>query len=165
VILSEIDSHTNLKALTAESPEPITAMIEEIIYSRLSQNQTNFKLVYNRENAVPLLWRRPELVHALENLLQNALEFSAHDVTINIEWTAIDLHITIVDDGNGFNAATLARAGQPWNSTRAGQQGHRGLGLFIARSLLESIGGAISFANDQRGGGKVKISLPRESLS
>jgi len=108
------------------------------------------------------LWRRPELVHALENLLQNALEFSAHDVTINIEWTAIDLHITIVDDGIGFNAATLARAGQPWNSTRAGQQGHRGLGLFIARSLLESIGGAISFANDQRGGGKVKISLPRE---
>ena len=165
VILSEIDSHTSVKALAAESPEPITAMIEEIIYSRLSQNQTNFKLVYSRENAVPLLWRRPELVHALENLLQNALEFSAHDVTINIEWTAIDLHITIVDDGAGFNAATLARAGQPWNSTRAGQHGHRGLGLFIARSLLESIGGAISFANDQRGGGKVKISLPRESLA
>ncbi len=165
VILSEIDSHTNVKALTAESPEPITAVIEEIIYSRLSQNQTNFKLVYNREDTVPFLWRRLELVHALENLLQNALEFSAHDVTINIEWTAIDLHITIVDDGTGFNAATLARAGQPWNSTRAGQKGHRGLGLFIARSLLESIGGAISFANDQRGGGKVKISLPRETLS
>ncbi|MDB4852188.1 ActS/PrrB/RegB family redox-sensitive histidine kinase [Alphaproteobacteria bacterium] len=165
VILSEIDRHTNVKALAAESAEPVTAVIEEIIYSRLSQNQTNFKLVYSRENAVPLLWRRPELVHALENLLQNALEFSAHDVTINIEWTAIDLHITIVDDGDGFNAATLARAGQPWNSTRAGQQGHRGLGLFIARSLLESIGGSISFANDQRGGGKVKIILLRESLS
>ena len=106
-----------------------------------------------------------ELVHALENLLQNAQDFSKHDVTINIEWTAIDLHIIIVDDGNGFNAATLARAGQPWNSTRAGQQGHRGLGLFIARSLLESIGGSISFANDQRGGGRVKINLPREALS
>jgi signal transduction histidine kinase len=69
-------------------------MIEEIIYSRLSQNQTNFKLVYKPRRYSPFLWRRPELVHALENLLQNALEFSAHDVTINIEWTAIDLHIT-----------------------------------------------------------------------
>jgi len=97
--------------------------------------------------------------------LQNAQEFSAHDVTINIEWTALDLHITIVDDGKGFTAATLARVGQPWNSTRAGQQGHRGLGLYIARSLLESIGGSISFSNDSLGGGRVKITLPRESLS
>ena len=41
-------------------------------------------------------------------MLQNAVEFSAHDVTVNIEWTAIDLHITIVDDGPGFARATLA---------------------------------------------------------
>ena len=165
VILSEIDSHTSLKSLEAESPEPITALIEEIIYSRLSPNQTNFKLVYDRAKSIPAVWRRPELVHALENLLQNAHEFSAHDVTVNIEWTAIDLHITIVDDGLGFARATLARAGQPWNSTRAGQEGHRGLGLFIARSLLESIGGSISFANDHLSGGKVGIMLPRESIS
>ena len=105
------------------------------------------------------------MVHALENLLQNAVEFSAHDVTVNIEWTAIDVHITIIDDGQGFGRATLARAGQPWNSTRAGQEGHRGLGLFITRNLLESMGGSISFANDQLGGGKVGIILPRESIS
>ena len=165
VILSEIDSHTSLKSLEAELSEPITALIEEIIYSRLPPNQTNFKLVYDRAKSIPAVWRRPELVHALENLLQNAVEFSAHDVTVNIEWTAIDLHIIIVDDGMGFARTTLARAGQPWNSTRAGQEGHRGLGLFIARSLLESIGGSISFANDHLGGGKVGILLPRESIS
>jgi two-component system sensor histidine kinase RegB len=140
-------------------------LIEEIIYSRLSPNQTNFKLVYDRSKSIPAVWRRPEFIHALENLLQNAVEFSAHDVTVNIEWTAIDLHITVIDDGQGFDRATLARAGQPWNSTRAGQDGHRGLGLFIARSLLESIGGSINFANDQLGGGKVGIILPRESIS
>ena len=165
VILSEIDSHTSLNSLEAESPEPVTALIEEVIFSRLSSNQTNFKFIYDRTKSTPVVRRRPELVHGLENLLQNAVEFSAHDVTVNIEWTAIDLHITIVDDGPGFTRATLARAGQPWNSTRVGQEGHRGLGLFIARSLLESIGGSISFANDDLGGGKVGIMLPRESIS
>ncbi|MEC8109048.1 MAG: ActS/PrrB/RegB family redox-sensitive histidine kinase [Pseudomonadota bacterium] len=165
VILSEIDSHTSLKSLQAEPPAPITALIEEIIYSRLSPNQTNFKIIYDRAKSTPVVSRRPELVHALENLLQNADEFSAHDVMVNIEWTAIDLHIFIIDDGPGFTRSTLARAGQPWNSTRAGQEGHRGLGLFIARSLLESIGGSINFANDHLGGGKVGIMLPRESLS
>ena len=84
---------------------------------------------------------------------------------VNIEWSAIDLHISITDDGPGYTRATLARAGQPWNSTRAGQEEHRGLGLFIARSLLESIGGSITFANDHLGGGKVGIILPRESIS
>ena len=165
IILNEIDSHTSLQSLEAESQEPITALIEEIIYSRLSSNQTNFKLIYDRSKTIPVVWRRPELVHALENLLQNAVDFSAHDVRVNIEWTAIDLHIDIIDDGPGFTRVTLARAGQPWNSTRAGQKGHRGLGLFIARSLLESIGGSISFANDNLGGGKVGIMLPRESIS
>ena len=165
IILSEIDSHMSVEALASVSPEPITTLIEEVVYSRISQNQTNFKLVYDREKTIPMLWRRLELVHALENLLQNAQDFSKHDVTINIEWTAIDLHITIADDGDGFAAATLARAGQPWNSTRAGKQGHRGLGLYIARSLLESIGGSISFANDKIRGGRVKVSLPRELLS
>ena len=165
IILNEIDSHTSLQSLEAESQEPITALIEEIIYSRLSSNQTNFKLIYDRSKTIPAVWRRPELVHALENLLQNAVDFSAHDVRVNIEWTAIDLHIDIIDDGPGFTRVTLARAGQPWNSTRAGQKGHRGLGLFIARSLLESIGGSISFANDNLGGGKVGIMLPRESIS
>jgi len=165
VILSEIDSHMSLKSLDIETPESITTLIEEIIYSRLSPTQTNFKLVYDRAKSIPAVRRRPELVHALENLLQNADEFSAHDVMVNIEWTAIDLHISITDDGPGYTRATLARAGQPWNSTRAGQEEHRGLGLFIARSLLESIGGSISFANDRLGGGKVGIILPRESIS
>jgi two-component system sensor histidine kinase RegB len=165
VILSEIDSHTSLKSLEAESPESIITLIEEIIYSRLSPTQTNFKLVYNRGKSIPVVRRRPELVHALENLLQNADEFSAHDVMVNIEWSAVDLHISITDDGPGYTRATLARAGQPWNSTRAGQEEHRGLGLFIARSLLESIGGSITFANDHLGGGKVGIILPRESIS
>ena len=165
VILSEIDSHTSLKSLETESPESIITLIEEIIYSRLLPTQTNFKLVYNRGKSIPVVRRRPELVHALENLLQNADEFSAHDVMVNIEWSAIDLHISITDDGPGYTRATLARAGQPWNSTRAGQEEHRGLGLFIARSLLESIGGSITFANDHLGGGKVGIILPRESIS
>ena len=165
VILSEIDSHTSLKSLETEPPESVITLIEEIIYSRLLPTQTNFKLVYNRGKSIPVVRRRPELVHALENLLQNADEFSAHDVMVNIEWSAVDLHISITDDGPGYTRATLARAGQPWNSTRAGQEEHRGLGLFIARSLLESIGGSITFANDHLGGGKVGIILPRESIS
>jgi two-component system sensor histidine kinase RegB len=165
VILSEIDSHTSLPALAAEPPLSVAVLIEEIIYSRISHDGTNFRISYTDTKPVPTVWRRPELIHALENLLQNASDFSKHEVTVHIEWTPLDLHITISDDGDGFALATLIRAGQPWNSTRAGTDGHRGLGLFIARSLLESIRGVISFANGETGGGKVKITISRDELS
>jgi signal transduction histidine kinase len=42
--------------------------------------------------------------------------------------------------------------------------GHRGLGLFIARSLLESIGGSVRFGNAAGGGGLVELRVPRSAL-
>jgi two-component system sensor histidine kinase RegB len=58
----------------------------------------------------------------------------------------------------------LAQAGQPWNSSRRGKGGHRGLGLFIARSLIESIGGSVKFGNAIGGGSMVEVSVPRSVL-
>ena len=75
-------------------------------------------------------------MHALENLLQNAKQFALKEVNIHIEWTDDNIIVVICDDGVGFSPLVLARAGQPWNSSRIDQEGHRGLGLFIARTLL-----------------------------
>ena len=73
--------------------------------------------------------------------------------------------IMIVDDGAGFSPLVLAHAGQPWNSSRTGQGGHRGLGLFIARTLLESIGGSVHFGNADGGGGNVELKVPLAALN
>ena len=165
IILSEIDSHASVQTLAVDPPILVGLLIEEIIYSRLAHHGINFSVTYEDDKPIPKVCQRPELIHALENLLQNASEFSKFDVNVHVEWTALNLHMTISDDGSGFTLTTLARAGQPWNSTRAGTAGHRGLGLFIARSLLESIGGSLSFANSEMGGGKVRVTIPREPVS
>ncbi|MEK9849013.1 MAG: ATP-binding protein, partial [Candidatus Puniceispirillum sp.] len=47
----------------------------------------------------------------------------------------------------------------------SGQDGHRGLGLFIARSLVESLGGKVTFANAADGGASVTFTIPCAAIT
>ncbi len=103
----------------------------------------------------PLVQRRPELIHGLRNLVQNAVDFARSAVWIDGEWTADRLIVRIVDDGEGYPPNLLGRIGDPFvRSRRADQDLARrpeyegmGLGLFIAKTLLERTGADLSFAN------------------
>ena len=166
VILGELDVVQGRRPIDEEPPLPVTQLVDEVLYQRLSLNDARFLITHGgaSDDDVPNVSRQTELLHAVENILQNAAQFSKHDVSIHIEWTADDIHISINDDGDGFARPVLIRAGQPWNTSRAGQDGHRGLGLFIARSLVDSIGGSIQFSNLKAGGAKVDIKVPRAAL-
>jgi len=56
----------------------------------------------------------------------------------------------------------LQTLGEPYLSTRAGQNGHMGLGVFIATTLLERIGAETVFRN--RKGAEILIRWPRRVL-
>ena len=167
VILSELDVVQGRRAIADEPPVPITLLIDEVIYQRVGNDDINFIITHDAKNDedIPKVTRRPEWVHALENLLQNAKQFAFKEVSIHIAWKDGHINVSICDDGPGFQPLILAQAGQPWNSSRTGQGGHRGLGLFIARTLLESIGGAIYFGNSDKGGAKVEVEVAQMVLT
>ncbi len=155
-----------LRASAEEPAVPVTLLVDYLCYQRLCNVVITFVVTNSGKDdlEIPLVKHRPEWVHALENLLQNAKQFAVSEVNIHIDWVSDDIRIEIRDDGPGFSASTLAQAGQPWNSSRSGTGGHRGLGLFIARSLLESIGGSVQFGNAAGGGGLVELRVPRSAL-
>lgn len=103
----------------------------------------------------PQIERRPEVIHGLRNLLQNAVDFAATTVWVDVEWSERAVAITIVDDGKGFPPNLIGRIGDPFVGTRrASQDQHArpgyegmGLGLFIAKTLLERSGAELTFAN------------------
>lgn len=103
----------------------------------------------------PLVLRRPEVIHGLRNLIQNAVDFARSTVWIDGEWTTDRLIVRIVDDGEGYPPNLLGRIGDPFvRSRRADQDLVRrpeyegmGLGLFIAKTLLERTSADLSFAN------------------
>ncbi len=102
----------------------------------------------------PMVFRRPEIIHGLRNLIQNAVDFATVRVEIDIGWTESDLTVRITDDGRGFAPSVLARIGDPfvrrrlWDDSRPAYEG-MGLGLFIAKTLLERTGARLRFANGE----------------
>ncbi len=103
----------------------------------------------------PEILRRPELIHGLRNFVQNAVDFAKSQIWIDASWSSDRLTIRIVDDGAGFSPHVLARIGDPFLRSRRDDGGAKdrpgyegmGLGLFIAKTLLERTGAELSFAN------------------
>jgi len=91
----------------------------------------------------PVLKRQAELLYALKNYIDNAVDFAASRVELSAYWDAELLTIFVDDDGEGFDPALKARLGQPYASTRRRAQtaGGLGLGLFISARLIERTGG------------------------
>lgn len=106
------------------------------------------------EDRQPSIRRQPEIIHGLRNLIQNAVDFAQGNVWVDARWTEATILIRIVDDGEGFPPHLLGRIGDPFvRRRRAGGDKRRpgyegmGLGLFIAKTLLERSGAELSFAN------------------
>jgi two-component system, sensor histidine kinase RegB len=103
----------------------------------------------------PVILRRPEIIHGLRNLLQNAVDFARTTVWVDVEWSETLIAITIVDDGEGYPPHLIGRIGDPFVRQRRSVQDRAqrpeyegmGLGLFIAKTLLERSGAELSFAN------------------
>ena len=107
------------------------------------------------------IWRKPEIVHGLRNLVQNAVDFAGSEVRVSARWTADRVEITIADDGPGFPESVLDRIGSPFLRRRRAAENARhrpdyegmGLGLFIAKTLLERTGASLAFTNRPEGHG------------
>lgn len=111
----------------------------------------------------PIVRPRPELLHGLGNLIQNAVQFAETKVDISAVWDADQITITVLDDGPGFSFNVLGNLGEPYISERA-EEGHLGLGVFIAKTLLEFTGARLRFRNITPNGAKVVATWPRERL-
>ncbi len=119
----------------------------------------------------PSLRRQPELLYALKNYIDNAVDFAKGRVALCAKWDEASLTITIDDDGSGFDAALLGRLGQPYASTRGkgrtapeSEKTGLGLGVFISATLIERTGGIVSYGVSPLGGARITAMWPQDSL-
>jgi len=139
---------------------PITAVVQEAAEPHGSRGKT---VIYDSgpmdgaNPKQPEIERRPEIIHGLRNLVQNAVDFAHSTVWVDITWSDDQIRVRITDDGAGFPANLLPRLGDPFLRARAPEgpvlqrpeyEG-MGLGLFIAKTLLERSGAEVTFANGQ----------------
>ncbi|MAM63404.1 ActS/PrrB/RegB family redox-sensitive histidine kinase [Maritimibacter sp. UBA3975] len=133
---------------------PLVTVVEEAADPHRDRGKAI--LIETDETDQPTVFRRPELVHGLRNLVQNAVDFAATTVWIDIDWDEDVLTVRIVDDGTGYPPQLLGRIGDPFIRRRRSSPDRKrpeyegmGLGLFIAKTLLERTGAELTFANGQ----------------
>ncbi|HXV92236.1 MAG TPA: ATP-binding protein, partial [Pseudonocardia sp.] len=106
------------------------------------------------EGGAPALARRDEVKEVLVNLLENARQAGARTVAVRIEEDGTTL--TVEDDGQGIPPEALGRVFEPRFSTTSSGAG---LGLAIARRLVESWGGEIGITSEVGRGTRVWLRL------
>jgi len=125
------------------------------------------------ESPGPVFRRNPAITYGLSNLLENALDFAASRVDVKARWQSSHIQLTVSDDGPGFDQSIFDRLGDPFVTTRPGygeaaaqepgQHDGMGLGLFIAKTLLERSGAVVQISNKPfpTQGAQVQITWPR----
>jgi len=138
---------------------PLSALIEEAAEPHTARGkQIHFLVAEDTKESAgpqPTVPRRPEIIHGLRNLIQNAVDFADANVWIESDWSDERVTLRIMDDGPGYPVNLIGRIGDPFvrrrrhpghNVRRPGYEG-MGLGLFIAKTLLQRAGAELSFAN------------------
>jgi two-component system sensor histidine kinase RegB len=133
---------------------PLSALIEEIVAPHRNFGVAiNVKLVPD-DAPEPIGRRNPVILYGLGNLLENAVDFARERVEVAAEWSGQEMTLTINDDGPGFAPEIMDRIGEPYVTGRRRmhhsvdiEAGGLGLGLFIAKTLLERSGARLLFAN------------------
>jgi two-component system cell cycle sensor histidine kinase PleC len=123
------------------------------------------------ENSMPRLWADERaLRQVVLNLLSNAIKFTPQggDIWLKVGWTASGgQYLTCKDSGTGIAEEeipiVLASFGQGSNSIKSAEQG-AGLGLPIAKNLIDMHGGTFTLKSKLRIGTEVTVTLPPERV-
>jgi two-component system, sensor histidine kinase RegB len=149
---------------------PLSTLIEEIVAPHRDFGITIKVRIAVAAAREPAGTRNPAILYGVGNILENAVDFARATVEVNAWWNNETVEIVVSDDGPGFAPDIIKRIGEPYLSRRpsaeASQRDQRGLGLgvFIARTLLERTGATVSFSNRvfPDHGAVVQIAWPRQ---
>jgi len=108
---------------------------------------------------------RAALTQALKNLVKNGLDATAapRGVKVRCDRVLGSVVVEVIDEGRGIPAQVLARIGEPFFTTREPGRG-MGLGVFLARTLAEQLGGTLAFESEEGRGTTVRLVLPSVAL-
>lgn len=170
LIRAEIETCRNLlKRMNANAgqtmgEELVEATARELLEESLEglQDAERVTIVIDDEAATrPLMIPLVGLAQAIRGLVQNALAASASVQPVQLSASKVDdcVRIVIRDEGVGMHPRVLSRVGDPFFTTKEPGSG-TGLGVFLARAVVQRLGGSLSIDSTSGRGTTVTIVLP-----
>lgn len=150
----------------AEAEDPFAVLTLDLLLHEVAQSVKPSRVPVHvvASSPQPLVQRSPELLHALGNLVSNAIRHAGTHVQLESILTPLEIRVAVLDDGFGFPPDLLPRLGEPMLGPARSRSDSTGLGVFIATTLIERTGGRLAFGNRTEGGGRVDVRWPREEF-
>ena len=138
--------------------------IEEIVgavLARVRARDVTRRIKSGVPPQLPLIKADPVLLaQLLENLLDNALKYSADAIELVVGASTAWIEVVVHDRGNGIPAAEELAIFEPYRrSDRSGQRGS-GLGLAVCRAVARAHGGELTMKPRDGGGSSFVLKLP-----
>lgn len=158
-ILDQMAADAGESAGEAIAPATVQALVHAAVRDLPREPEVDARLeaeVGRCEVLVPVR----ALAQALRAVIKNAQEASSDaPVVLEAERAGDEVRLRVTDRGPGMPAAVLARVGEPFYTTKPPGQG-MGLGIFLARTVVERLGGRLTITSASGRGTVVTIALP-----
>ncbi len=171
-LVTDIANASRLDAeLSREAPRPVQlARFLRDIVELYAGDGRGARVRLETEGEPVVLGREGPLGQVFRNLIENARSFSAPDGEVRVRAAVEDgrARVAVDDDGPGVPPENLESVFERFYTSRpkgavpggSAFGGHSGLGLSIARQIVEAHGGAISAVNRPEGGARFAVDLP-----
>ncbi len=150
----------SVQAGEALGEAPMLVPLIEVVQAALQDVAGADRVVVRADPAAVARVPSRAVATALRGIVRNARQ--ASDV-VTIEITAHPPQIVVEDQGPGIAPELLARIGEPFFTTRAPGSG-MGLGVFLARSLAERLGGTLVYSSKLAHGTRAAWSFAEDNL-
>ncbi len=137
----------------------LPTLIERDVNGRVAAGESPQRFQVEIGSELPEMWADPDkLGQVIGNVVENSLRHGAGTVSISVTAAGDGAVVTVVDQGEGIAPAALPRIFTKfWRDTR---RGGTGLGLFIAKGIIEAHGGTIEAGQADSGGAMISFTLP-----
>lgn len=161
--ISRIESGKGI-TLDLEECDPYSLITRVVESFKVFGSDHHFKVNLNLPSQIKILMDRQRIVQVFENLLSNAVKYSPHGGIIEIRGapTGADFMVSVIDRGIGMNEEQKARVFDKFyraDSSNTAVSG-LGIGMSIAKQIVEMHGGAIWVESAPGRGTVVHLTLP-----
>ncbi len=164
-ILSRMAERAGQAQADAGRQLPLDHYLEEILAEwRKLHPETPLQTQCAGSQPVPRILADRTVTQAITNVLNNAADAARHAVEFDARWEPALLQIEVRDDGDGLPKSLREHIGKPFVTTKKAGRG-MGLGLYLAQSTLQRLGGSLQLFERATKGVTVKIELPLTSLA
>ncbi len=147
------------------SEVPLSSLLQRVVeHARGAVRERGLRMVtkWNGNEGIVLPVDEEQMLRALANLADNAVDFSPDGGTVEIAMTIPDdasrlVEIAVRDEGSGIREDSLEHVFEPFFTTR--ERG-TGLGLANVRKIVECHGGTVSVSNRPEGGAVFTVRIP-----